>query len=172
MSAKIVIVVAVADNGVIGREGVLPWRMPSDLKRFRTMTMGKPVIMGRKTFQGLKKPLDGRDNIVVTRNAGWTAPGAIAAPTLEAAIALARDLAARRGADEIAVIGGGEIYRAALPLADRIYLTRVHATPTGDTFFLDPDPRRWHRVSTIQVTSGPPDDYSADLLVFDKVTIG
>ena len=131
----IALVVGIAENRVIGRGGDLPWRLPSDMKRFRRITMGKPLIMGRKTFASLPKALDGRDNIVVTRNAAFAAEGAIVARDLDEALRIARECAKARGADEIVVIGGAEIFRAALPLADRIYLTRVHALLEGDVFF-------------------------------------
>ena len=129
------IIVAAAENGVIGSDGGLPWRIPSDLKRFRAMTMGKPVVMGRKTFLSLPKALDGRDNIVVTRDRDLHAPGAMIAPDLSAALELACARAGQRGVDEIMVIGGGEIYQLALPLADRLYLTVVGAEVEGDTLF-------------------------------------
>ena len=114
-----------ADNGVIGRDGGLPWRLPADLKRFKAQTMGKPMIMGRKTFEGLPAPLPGRRHIVLTRDSGWSAPGAEVAADMDAAIALA-------DAPEIAVIGGAQIFALFLPRADRVELTEVHAAPEGD----------------------------------------
>ena len=114
-----------ADNGVIGRDGGLPWRLPADLKRFKAQTMGKPMIMGRKTFEGFPAPLPGRRHIVLTRDAGWSAPGAEVATDVDAAIALA-------DAPEIAVIGGAQIFKLLLPRADRIEVTEVHASPEGD----------------------------------------
>ena len=134
MPIRLSIVVAAAES-VIGSNGRLPWRQSSDLKRFRALTLGKPVIMGRKTFDGLPKALDGRDNIVITRDPDWSADGAISAPGLDAAIAVATEYAGLRGVEEIMVIGGAEVYRAAQPRADRIYLTRIHASPAGDTIF-------------------------------------
>ena len=162
------LVVAVADNGVIGNAGRLPWRMPSDLETFRRLTMGKPVIMGRKTFQSLKKPLDGRDNIVVSRDPSFRAGGATLAASLEAALAIGRSLAAKRGVDEVMVIGGAEIYRAALPLADRIYLTRVHGAPEGDTNFPDLDREKWREALREQLARAAGDDYAATLVVLDR----
>jgi len=114
-----------ADNGVIGRDGGLPWRLPADLKRFKAQTMGKPMIMGRKTFESFPAPLPGRRHIVLTRDAGWSAPGAEVAADMDAAIALA-------DAPEIAVIGGAQIFALFLPRADRVELTEVHASPDGD----------------------------------------
>lgn len=128
--APLSLIVARAENGVIGANGGLPWdRLQGDLARFKDITMGKPCIMGRKTWDSLpRKPLPGRTNIVLTRQAGFAAEGALVAPTLEAAIALAE----RENPSEIMVIGGADIFAAALPLASRVYLTEVHASPDGD----------------------------------------
>ena len=164
------IIVAAAENGVIGNGGTLPWRMPSDLKRFRALTMGKPVVMGRKTFQSLPKALDGRDNIVVTRDSGFRGEGAETAPSLDVALAIARAHAKRRGVDEIMVIGGGEIYRAALPLADRVYLTRVHTTIAGDTVFPALEPAVWRLVSEEALPRGSRDDHDATTMVYERCT--
>jgi dihydrofolate reductase len=170
MPTRISIVVAAAENGVIGCHGRLPWHQSSDLKRFRALTLGKPVIMGRKTFEGLPKALDGRDNIVVTRDPGWFADGAIPAPSLDAAIAIATEYADLRGVDEIMVIGGAAVYRAALPSADRIYLTRIHASPAGDAVFPDPDPAGWREISREALPRGPRDDYAAAICVFERTS--
>jgi len=124
---EIVFYVARADNGVIGRDGALPWRLPEDLKRFKAMTMGKPMVMGRKTFESFPNLLVGRRHIVLTRDAGWSRPGAEVAHDVEGAVALAG------AAAEIAVIGGAEIYRLFMPHAHRIELTEVHRSPEGDT---------------------------------------
>ena len=123
---RITLHLARADNGVIGRDGGLPWRLPADLKRFKAQTMGKPMIMGRKTFESFPSPLPGRRHIVLTRDRGWSAPGAEVAHSVDDAIALA-------GASEIAVIGGAEIFALFLPLADAVELTEVHAAPEGDS---------------------------------------
>lgn len=165
--ARIALVVAVAENGVIGRGGRLPWRLPSDLKWFRKVTLGKPVIMGRKTYASIGKPLAGRDNIVLTRQSGFTAPGARFVASLEAAMALGRELAAERGADEIAVIGGAEIFRAVLPLADRVYITRVHGAPPGDTHFEVLDPKVWRETAREPMLQGPKDEFAAEFIVLD-----
>lgn len=140
MSVPIVLIVAVADNGVIGRDNTLIWRLRTDLQRFKALTLGKPMVMGRKTFQSIGKPLPGRETIVVTRDASFRPEGVFTAPSLEEALALAQSRAAALGADAVPVVGGGEIYRQAMPLAERIYLTRVHCQPDGDTYFPDPDP--------------------------------
>lgn len=166
---RISIIVAAAENGVIGNGGVMPWRMPSDLKRFRALTIGKPVVMGRKTFQSLPKALDGRDNIVISRDPSFAADGAETVASLDQALILAKDHATRRGGDEVVVIGGGEIYAAALPLADRVYLTRIKATPAGDTTFPDLEPALWHLVSQEPIPQGPKDDYAAILMIYDRL---
>ena len=161
-------VVAVAENGVIGRNGQLPWRMPTDLKRFRQLTLGKPVLMGRKTYESIGKPLDGRDNIVITRQKGFASPGVRVVDTVTGALALGRELASRRGVDEVAVIGGAEVFRAALPLTQRVYLTLVHGRPDGDTVLDDFDPKVWRQASRepMQQTAG--DQFSADFIVLDR----
>lgn len=162
-------VVAVAENGVIGRNGRLPWRMPTDMKRFRSLTLGKPVIMGRKTFESLRRPLDGRDNIVVTRQAGFAAaPGVHVAPGIHEALALARRLALARGAGEIAVIGGAEIFRAALPFADRIYLTIVRGSPEGDTCLEPFDPGVWQESARESLPQTADDQFPADFVVLNR----
>lgn len=168
MKFTISLIVAVAENGVIGRGGTLPWRVPSDMKTFRRLTMGKPVIMGRKTFASIGKTLDGRDNIVVTRYADFDAPGIECAGSIEEALDLARECAAARGVDEIMVIGGAEVFAAALPLADRIYLTRIHARPDGDTVFPELDPSVWREVSRSPITPDPRDDATATLHTHER----
>ena len=136
----IAFVVAVAENGVIGRQGKLPWRIPEDMKWFKEKTMGKPIVMGRKTWESFpKKPLPGRTNIVVTRGGTFTAEGAVVAPTIDHALAVAL----REGPSEIMIIGGAEIYRATLPKADRIYLTSVHGEFAGDTYFPKINREEW-----------------------------
>lgn len=131
------LIAAVAENGVIGRDGDLPWRLPADLRRFRALTMGKPVIMGRKTWQSIGKALPGRRNIVVTRDRSFAAAGAEVVASLDAAFDLMAD------AGEAMVIGGGEIYAAAMARADRLDITHVHAAIDGDTFFPEIDAAVW-----------------------------
>ena len=128
---QIVLVAAVGENNVIGRAGQLPWRLKSDLRHFRALTIDKPVIMGRKTYESIGKPLDRRTNIVVTRDPNFSAPGVLTAPSLQTALALARKDAKKRGVDEIMIIGGSDIFAAAMPLADRLEITHVHAAPRG-----------------------------------------
>lgn len=168
----VTLVVAVARNGVIGREGQLPWRLPSDLKRFKALTLGKPVVMGRKTFQSIGRPLPGRPNLVITRDPAFDAPGIQVFSGLDPALAAARAIAAGAGqgagASEVCVIGGGEIYAQALPLASRIYLTRVDLAPDGDAVFPDLDPAVWVEVAREDVAAGPGDDGSFSLLTLER----
>ncbi len=162
------LIVAAAENGVIGNAGTLPWRMPSDLRTFRRLTLGKPIIMGRKTFQSIGKPLDGRDNIVVTRDTGFAVAGAIRAASIDVALCLAEPLARARGTDEIMVIGGAEIYRIALPHADRVYLTRIHATPAGDTTFPELSSAVWRETERNLIIPDPRDEFAATLMVHER----
>ena len=167
--ARIALVVAVARNGVIGRGGGLPWKLSSDLKLFKSITMGKPLIMGRKTWESLpKSPLPGRDNIVVTRNPDYAAEGAVVVNDIDAAVVKARELAKRAGADEIAVIGGGEIFSALLPRADRIYLTEVDIEVAGDTFFPALDPDAWRETETRGFERGAKDDAAFIVRTLDR----
>jgi dihydrofolate reductase len=155
---KIVIVAAIGENNVIGAKGKLPWRLKSDLRHFRALTLDKPVIMGRKTFQSIGKALDRRTNIVVTRDTKFAAKGVETAPTLDAALDLARKDAARRGADEIVVIGGSAIFAEAMPLADRLEIAHVHASPQGDAFFPPIDIKHWREVKRETRAAGAEDD--------------
>jgi dihydrofolate reductase len=165
---RIAFAVAVAQNGVIGAGGGLPWRLPTDLKHFRKTTMGKPIVMGRKTYASLGKPLDGRDNIVITRDRSFNAPGVHVVFTVEEAMALGRKLAALGGVDEVVVIGGAEIFRATLAAAGRVYLTLVHGRPEGDTH-LDPfDPAIWAQTAREPMPQGPGDQYPAEFIVLDR----
>jgi dihydrofolate reductase len=164
---KITLVVAAAENGVIGRGGRLPWRIPSDLKTFRRLTLGKPIIMGRKTYQAIGKPLGGRDNIVVTRDPAFRAQVTVAT-SLEAAVDKACALALAKGVDEIMVIGGAEIFCQALPLADRIYLTRVHAAPEGDAGFPSLAPSEWREVSREPLPRDARDEHACTLLILQR----
>lgn len=170
MSTRISLIVAVAENGVIGAKGGLPWRMSSDLKTFRRLTMGKPIVMGRRTYEALpKKPLDGRDNIVVTRDPFFEAEGVTIANSLADALTIARMLARTKGEDEVMVIGGAEIYRHALPAADRIYWTLVHAAVEGDTVFPELDPKEWRETSAEPLPRNDKDEHAATLRILDRV---
>ena len=167
----IAIYVAVAENGVIGREGGLPWRLSSDLKRFKAGTMGKPVIMGRKTWEGLGRPLPGRLNIVVTRDATFRAEGAEVAGSIDDAVRLAsvrgRCMA---GADEICVIGGGEIYRQSIERADRLHVTHVLGAVEGDTRFPAIDPEVWKPVRAEELPAGEKDSHATRYVVYERRT--
>jgi dihydrofolate reductase len=154
---SIVLLAAVADNGVIGRDNGLPFRQSSDLKRFKVLTMGKPVLMGRKTYLSIGKPLPGRTNIVVSRDPRFTVPGAVTACSLEAALAVARGDALRRGAGEIVVIGGTELFAQTMSLADRMEITHVHARPPGDTHF-PPIAAFWREAARSEHPAGPQDE--------------
>jgi dihydrofolate reductase len=157
---KVVLVAAIGDNFVIGREGQLPWRLKSDLQHFRKLTLNRPVIMGRKTHESIGKVLPGRTNIVLTRDLTWVAPGAVLATSLDAALSFARSDAAKRGVDEIMVIGGSDIFSATMPMADRLEITHVHASPEGDTVFPLIDPEVWQEQSRQDHFAGPDDDFS------------
>jgi dihydrofolate reductase len=157
---EIVLIAAVADNGVIGSAGTIPWRMKSDMQRFTAMTMGKPVVMGRRTFASLPRPLPGRTNIVVTRDTGFREPGIIVTTSLSDACAVAMGDALRRFATEIAVIGGAEIYAQWMARADRLEITEVHARPEGDTYFSAIEPAAWQEVARVRNPAGSDD--SAD----------
>jgi dihydrofolate reductase len=158
---EIVFVVAIAENGVIGAGNAIPWRQKSDMARFKALTIGKPVIMGRKTFESLPRPLPGRTNIVITRDADYRATGAIVTTSAADADAVARGDALRRSVAEIAVIGGTQIFRQWLDRADRLEITEVHARPEGDTYF-DIDKAEWDEVARVRHPAGPGDgaDYS------------
>lgn len=164
----VALVVAVAENGVIGRGGQLPWRLPTDLKRFRKLTLGKPVIMGRKTYDSIGKPLDQRDNIVVTRQTAFQPVGVHVVSSVDAALALAGRLADARGADEVAVIGGAEVFRAALAHATRVYLTLVGGAPEGDTYWDALDPSQWEETAREPMPRSANDQFAADFIVLDR----
>ena len=158
---EIILLVAVAENGVIGAGGAIPWRLKSDMQRLKAMTMGKPIVMGRKTFESFpRRPLPGRTNIVVTRDASYRAAGAVVTTSFADARAVARGDALRRSAGEIAVIGGADIYAQWMESADRLEITEVHARPEGDTWFAAVDAAIWQEVARVRNPAGPDD--SAD----------
>ena len=155
------LIVARARNGVIGREGALPWRLSSDMKRFKALTMGKPVIMGRKTWDSLpKKPLPGRKNIVLTRDKDFRAEGAWSFSDFAAALAAARAMAAADGAEEVSVIGGAALYALTLPVADKLYLTEVDSAPQGDARFPDFDEAAFKEIAREAYPAGDKDDHA------------
>ena len=152
MTLDITLVVARAKNGVIGKDGGMPWHLPADLKRFKAITVGKPVVMGRKTYESIGKPLPGRHNIVLTRQADWRADGVTVVPNLAEAVAAAGLDPRTRG--DLMIIGGAEIYALALPVATRIELTEIDAEPEGDTFLPAFDLARWQEIARV---SHPPE---------------
>lgn len=160
----IALVVAAAENNVIGKNNQLLWRLPNDMKFFKNTTWGMPVIMGRKTFESLGKPLTGRTNIVITRQDAWEAPGAQVVNSLEESIAAAADTDAK----EAFVIGGGEIYALALPLAQRIYLTRVHTSLEGDTYFPEFDGQQWELLSNLDFPADEKHAYAYSFQVWGR----
>jgi dihydrofolate reductase len=164
----LVLVAAVADNGVIGQGGGLPWRLKSDLRNFRAITMGKPLVMGRKTYLSIGRPLAGRTNIVVSRNRDFAVPGVVVAPSIAAALAAARGDARRRSADAIAVIGGAELYAHMIGYADRLVITRIHLRPDGDTMFPTIDPALWREVERNAHDPGPDDAAGFTVLVYER----
>jgi dihydrofolate reductase len=157
---KIVLVAAIGENNVIGRAGQLPWRLKSDLQHFRQVTLNRPVIMGRKTYESIGKPLKGRTNIVLTRDFSLIAPGTVLATSLEAAFGMARQDAAKRGVDEIMVIGGSDVFADTMERADRLEITHVHAAPEGDSFFPPIDPAVWREVRREEYPAGLDDSAS------------
>ncbi len=166
----VAIYVAIAENGVIGRDGGLPWKLSTDLKRFKEGTMGKPIVMGRKTWESFpRRPLPGRLNIVVTRDKTYRAEGGETAQSLGDAIALATVRArCMANVDEICVIGGGQIYDQALPLADRLYITHVLASVDGDTVFPPIDPAVWRLVSAEDFPAGEKDSHATRYAVYER----
>ncbi|MGQ0738480.1 MAG: type 3 dihydrofolate reductase [Bacteroidota bacterium] len=137
------LIVAAATNNAIGKDGKMPWRLPNDMKHFKNITWGMPVVMGRKTFESLGKVLPGRKNIIISRQPGWKADGTVVVKSIEDALFVARETDAK----EVMVVGGGEIYKALFDKASRIYLTRVEAEPEADTFFPSLDPKQWWLVN-------------------------
>jgi dihydrofolate reductase len=163
MNVPVALIAAVGENSVIGSEGQIPWRLPTDFAHFKRITLGKPLIMGRKTFESIGKPLPGRTSIVVTRQAGYAPEGVAVCHSLAEALERAQQIAAAEGASEVMVGGGGEIYREAMPLADRLYITRVAASPDGDARFPAIDPGTWEIARRHDIARGEKD--SADFTV-------
>jgi dihydrofolate reductase len=161
------LVVAIAGNGIIGRDGGLPWRLSTDMKRFKAITMGHPVVMGRKTWESFPKsgPLPGRTNIVITRDPDYRAEGAVVTGSLDAALAIAAD---SPGGDEICVIGGGEIFSAVMGRADRLYITHIQADIDGDTRFPPIDPQTWYSVGEETVPAGEKDDFATRYVIYER----
>jgi dihydrofolate reductase len=163
---EIVLIAAVADNGVIGADGAIPWRLKTDLQRFKALTTGKPVVMGRKTFLSLRRPLPGRTNIVMTRDANFRGAGAVVTTSLDHALDVAKSEALRRFVTEIAVIGGAEIYAQWMDRAERLEITEVHAAPDGDTRFGPIDKKVWEEVARAENPSGPDDSAAFSFVTY------
>ena len=165
---RIAAMVARAANGCIGRNNKLPWYLPNDLKYFKRVTFGKPIIMGRKTWESLKGPLPGRANIVISRNVDYQAAGARLVGTLEEAMTLANDIALIDGVDEAVIIGGSEIYRLALPHIERLYVTEVHAVVEGDAFFPELDGTQWQEVGREDFSAEGANPYDYSFVVYQR----
>jgi dihydrofolate reductase len=162
LPARVAIVAALARNRAIGRDNAMPWRLPEDLKRFKRLTMGHAVIMGRKTFESIGTPLIGRNNIVITRSREWSPPGCVVAHSLESA------LAAAGGSQDAFVIGGAQIYALALPHAQRLHMTEIDCDFEGDAFFPDYDRSRWREVSRERHASNGPDGFDFAFVDYDR----
>jgi dihydrofolate reductase len=167
-SPEVILIVAAADNGVIGAGGAIPWRLKTDQQRFKAMTMNKPVVMGRKTFASLRRPLPGRTNIVITRDAGFCAAGVVVTNSFANARAVATGDALRRFATEIAIIGGAEIYVQWIECADRLEITEVHARPDGDTRFAAIAASEWEEVARVRNPAGPDDSADFSYVTFRR----
>ena len=163
----IALMVAIGENGAIGRGGNLPWHLSTDLRYFRKVTLGKPIIMGRLTFESFGRPLDGRLNIVLTRNAAFAAPGTVPAYSLDEALDVARKEAKKTGAGEIMIVGGDDVFREVLPQASRIYLTEVHASPEADVWFTF-DRGEWREISRERHAPGLKDDHAFSFVVLER----
>jgi dihydrofolate reductase len=168
MTVAVAIIAAVAANGVIGSANGIPWRLPSDFAHFKRMTVGKPLIMGRKTFESIGRPLPGRTNIVVSRQEGYQPDGVLVISSLEAALDHAQTIAATDRANEVMIGGGAEIYAQALPVADRLYITHVGATPDGDAHFPAVDMEEWKESGVINVPASPNDSAAFRIKVYRR----
>jgi dihydrofolate reductase len=162
---RLSLVAAVARNGVIGANQAMPWRLSTDMLRFKRLTLGKPIIMGRRTFESIGKPLAGRANIVVTRNSRMRHEGVIFASSIDAAIAAA----AASGAEEAMVIGGGMVYAESIGRADRLYITHVEASPAGDTRFPPIEPTVWRNISSENVAASDKDSVATRFVIYDRI---
>lgn len=161
-------VVAMTENNVIGRDGGLPWRLSSDLKRFKTLTIGKPVVMGRICYESIGRPLPGRPNIVITRSMDFKPQGVIVVHSLEDAMDVAIAEAEKLGVDEVCVIGGGVVYREAMELATVLHVTHIEATIDGDTFFPEIDPAIWEAGEAEEIPAGEKDDFSTRFVTYRR----
>lgn len=168
MSVPVAMIAAVGANGVIGADGQIPWRLPTDFAHFKRTTLGKPLVMGRKTFESIGKPLPGRTNIVVTRQQDYAPDGVRVAANLAAALELAQAVAAADGAQEVLIGGGGEIYREAMPLVQRLYVTHVEASPDGDAYFPAIEPSIWEVETVLDVQRTERDSHAFTVKVYRR----
>lgn len=168
MSVKIAMIAGVAENGVIGSDQTIPWRVPSDMAFFKRTTMGKPVVMGRKQYETVGKPLPGRANIVVTRQPDYQPEGVLVFHDVDTAVEKARDIAAAEGVDEIMIIGGGELYAQLMDRADRLYITHIDLSPAGDVRFPAIAPEQWVVVDLPEVTPSPKDEATYRVKVYER----
>lgn len=169
MTIPIALIAGVARNSVIGANGGIPWKIPSDMGFFKRMTMGKPIVMGRKQYETVGRPLPGRTNIVVTRQAGYQPDGVVVVDSLEAALDRARAIAAADGAVEVMVIGGGDIYAQAILMADRLYISHVDLAPEGEVLFPPIDPAVWRVVDEPEVPVSERDSASFRVRVYERL---
>jgi dihydrofolate reductase len=165
---QLAVIVAAAENGVIGNANGLPWHLPEDLRYFRRVTMGKPVVMGRRTFESIGRPLPGRANIVISRDPDFAPDGVTTVESLDQALYLAREIARAERVAEAVVIGGAQIYQMALPCADRLYLTAVHAAVAGDVLLPRIDWREWREVSRERHQAEGDNPYDYSFLVYER----
>jgi dihydrofolate reductase len=166
---RLSLIVAVAENGVIGRDNDLPWKLSGDLKRFKSVTMGKPIVMGRKTYESIGRPLPGRANIVMTRDSNFFAEGIDVVHDLASAVAAGENAARESGADEFMVIGGANIYAATLPEADRLYVTEVHSVIEGDVRFPEIDSTVWTEIFREYCKASPEETCDYSFVIYDRV---
>ncbi|MBA4501604.1 dihydrofolate reductase [Marinobacterium marinum] len=169
---RLAMIVAQSENRVIGSNNKLPWYLPEDLKYFKRVTLGKPIIMGRKTFESIGRPLPGRVNIVITRDTAWQHDGVRIVHSLEDGLVLGESLALIDGVDEAVVIGGAEIYALCLPHADRLYLTQVHAEIEGDAFFPELETDVWQEIGREDFAAVEPNPYAYSFVVLERVSTG
>lgn len=168
MSVRIAMIAGVAENGVIGSRQTIPWRIPSDFAYFKRMTMGKPIVMGRKQFETVGKPLPGRANIIVTRQEGYQPEGTLVFSSIDAALAEARNIAAADGVDEIMIIGGGELYAQLMNRADRLYISHIDLHPEGDVRFPTIHPEEWAVIDLPEITPSDKDSATYRVKVYER----
>jgi dihydrofolate reductase len=168
MTVKLSMIVGVAENGVIGHDQTIPWRIASDMAFFKRTTMGKPIVMGRKQYETVGRPLPGRTNIVITRQAGYQPEGVLVFHDTESALARAAEIAAADGVDEIMIIGGGELYAQLMGQADRLYVSHIALSPDGDVRFPAIDPEQWVVVDEPEVIPSPKDEAVYRVKVYER----